>query len=406
MEEITQPTLEQVLDRIDLGQYALPIGNHRITLSPQQRLGAGGEGVTYRSGDDLGAAVKLRPVLSGLPPLPQFGEGPVPVSCTLKGGVLELKRLPSGPKARIRGLNDDEKKLYRFATAELDISRVCSDIAGAVEFLDGTYILVVEDGGSQLLAGLLTRFIDGKTLAEHLKEGDLSLQEKLAIIADIGNTLEEYRRQDLVHGDIKPSNILIDRQMKPTLIDHGLSRRLRNEFESRGAVCGTPYYLSPEAATELVHRQTDLYSLGVVAYELLTGGFPYAEGNGEWSNTRHIVKLQTLFYNSEAAERFCWQVRKSLGEQGYAPRLAWSIAGALHPQPAYRETSLPDVAEEYAAREAGTLIRRSELHTERITVKEPLSEIRRRAQQPSITFELTDGMAITENQFCLPKKRD
>lgn len=397
--------LEEVLGQFEVGRYALPFGDRRITLSPLQRLGAGGEGVTYRSGDNLEEAVKLRPVLSSLPPLPQFGEGPVAVSCRFLDGVLELERWPSGQKARIYGLKGDEKKGYAFSRAELDLSKACSNIPGAVDFLDGTYVLVVEEGGSQLLAGLLTKFIDGKTLEEHLRAGDLSLQEKLAIIADLGDTLETYHQRRIVHGDIKPSNILIDKMKRPTLIDHGLSRRLQYEFENRGAVCGTPHYLSPEAATNFIHRRTDWYSLGVVAYELLTGELPYAEGDKNWSNTRHILNLQKLFYSSKDAEEFCWRVRKTLGEQGYAPRLAWSIAGASHPQPAYREAALPKIAREYADQLAGKIIERSELPTERITVKEPLSEMRRRAKESSIELELIPEMEITEDQL-FPLKRD
>lgn len=399
--------LEEVLGRIERGDYVLPIGERRITLSPAQRLGAGGEGVTYRSGDDRKAAVKLRPVLSGLPPLPQFGEGPVPVACSFQDGTLQLQRLPSGPKVAIRGLEKTEQGAYQRAHAEQTISHICSGIPGAVEFIDGTYILVVEKSGSQLLAGMLTKLIEGKTLSEHLHDGDLSLQEKLQIIAQVGDTLREYQRRSIVHGDIKPGNIIIDGRKRPTLIDHGISQPLFGDSKDLGLVCGTPDYLAPETAAEQFHRNTDFYSLGLIACELLMGGLPYPpQADGKRATLWHYIRLQELFYETEKAEQFCWRVRKLLGEQGYPSRLAWSIAGALYGQPRYRETSLPNVAWEYATElEANKGGQRSELPTERITVKEPLFEMRRQAKEPSIQLELTPDMEILEDPV-FPQKRD
>ncbi|MDP3640406.1 MAG: protein kinase [Nanoarchaeota archaeon] len=389
-----QPTVNQVLSRFERGTYAIPISNHSITLTPQQFLGKGGEGITYRSGDDLGAAVKLRPILSGLPPLPQFGEGPVPVACSYHDGALELQRLPSGPRAIIQDLRWEEQGAYRHAAAEQTITHTCSGLPGAVEFLDGTYLLVVEERGSQLLAGLLTKLIDGKTLSDHMKIGDLSLQEKLLIVAQVGDTLREYQRRSIVHGDLKPRNIMIDEGKRPTIIDHGISQLLLNEYKDLGHICGTPMYLAPEAAANRFNRKTDFYSLGIIAYELLMGEHPYpANGINGWNDNLHYFRLQGFFCDTVEAEKFCYRVRKALGERGYAPRLAWSIAGALHGQPASRETSLPDVAREYAALETSKRVQPPYTLNKGNTLWETMP-VKMEPDQTTL-LELTEAMRLT-----------
>ncbi len=392
-----QPTVNQMLNHFGRGEYPIPLRNRSITLREEQLLGAGGEGVTYRSGDDLGAAVKLRPILSGLPPLPQFGEGPVPVACSYHEGTLQLQRLPSGTRAIIQDLKKDEESAYQRAHTEQTISHTCSGIRGAVEFLDGTYLLVVEERGSQLLAGLVTRLIDGKTLRHHMDGGDLSLQERLQIIAQVGDTLKEYQRRSIVHGDIKPENIIIDGKHEPTLIDYGMAQPLFGNSKNLGHICGTPLYLAPETAAGEFYRQTDMYSLGVIAYELLTGENPHpANGKNGWNENLHFLRLHGLFCNAEQANQFFERVRKALEERGYAPRLAWSIASALHCQPALRGTSLPDVAREYAALETSRIVQPPQTPHKVSILRETMPV---KMEPDSTTFELTEAMAVTEPEY-------
>jgi serine/threonine protein kinase len=85
----------------------------------------------------------------------------------------------------------------------------------------------------------------------------------------------------VVHRDVKPANILIDRDQKPWLIDFGLARlaRLGDPAYLKGVILGTPYYMPPEQAAgdmEQVDAASDIYSLGAVLYELLGGLYPFA----------------------------------------------------------------------------------------------------------------------------------
>ena len=108
------------------------------------------------------------------------------------------------------------------------------------------------------------------------------------IIRALADALDHSHHMGVVHRDIKPANVLIDDQGRPRLIDFGLARR--SDFESdltrEGAIVGTPAYMSPEQAlgqSRQVDERSDVYSLGVIFYELLYGRRPDETGAGRRS---------------------------------------------------------------------------------------------------------------------------
>jgi serine/threonine protein kinase len=124
-------------------------------------------------------------------------------------------------------------------------------------------------------------FIDGANLRELTQTGRLSPAEALAIVPQICDALQYAHDQGIVHRDIKPENILIDRQGRVKIADFGLAKLLDDtsasvELTRSHMVMGTPRYMSPEQIeTPLdVDHRADIYSLGVVFYELLTGELP------------------------------------------------------------------------------------------------------------------------------------
>lgn len=126
---------------------------------------------------------------------------------------------------------------------------------------------------------LVMKFIDGSTLKQLVEDGPAAAEEIVRILTPIADALDYAHRQGVLHRDIKPSNILIGADGTPYLTDFGLARMaaLGSSTLSGDMLLGTPHYISPEQAVgnQDLTPATDLYSLGVVLYELATGRVPF-----------------------------------------------------------------------------------------------------------------------------------
>lgn len=127
---------------------------------------------------------------------------------------------------------------------------------------------------------IVSEFIEGLNLADIMSGRRLSFREAAQLVAQIADVLDFAHREKVIHRDIKPSNVLIDSTGNAYLCDFGLARRSEGEFTItlQGEVIGTPTYMSPEQASGEFHRldgRSDVYSLGVVMYRLLTGELPF-----------------------------------------------------------------------------------------------------------------------------------
>ena len=186
----------------------------------------------------------------------------------LKGGrLVALKFLPPGLTR-----NPDTKRRFvreAKAAASLDHPNICP-VYDIDETSDGQVFIVMA-------------YFDGETLKRKLARGALTIASALATAAQTARGLAGAHRKGLVHRDIKPANILVTRDGTPKIVDFGLATLAGGLVLKKGsAKQRTLAYLSPEQVrNEEVDLRTDIWSLGVVLFEALTGNHPFPMENAE-----------------------------------------------------------------------------------------------------------------------------
>ncbi len=161
---------------------------------------------------------------------------------------------------------------------------------------------------------LLMEFVDGLTLRQVLQNGKLSPAEALQLVPKICEALQFAHEHGIIHRDIKPENILLDKQGRVKIADFGIAKIAGLESKdfsltAAGDVMGTPHYMAPEQVeTPLtVDHRADIYSLGVVFYEMLTGELPLGKFAPPSSKVQMDVRLDEVVLHAlekEPARRY------------------------------------------------------------------------------------------------------
>src|SRR6201991_5183371 len=164
--------------------------------------------------------------------------------------------------------------------------------ARAVAQLSHPHIVGVIDAGED--AGrpyIVFEYVEGETLKERIRRlGELPIAEAVAYAIEIARALGAAHARHIVHRDVKPQNVLIDEEGSAKVTDFGIARTLDEDgLTQDGRVLGTTDYVSPEQALgHPVSGQSDLYSLGVVLFEMLTGTVPFRGENQVAVAMKHV----------------------------------------------------------------------------------------------------------------------
>jgi predicted Ser/Thr protein kinase len=225
-----------------------------------------------RTAIDHGVAPALIP---SLPKLHYFGDYEL---------LEEIARGGMGVVYRARQVSLDRTvaiKMMRpgLLATPLEIERFHAEARTAAGLQHPNIVAIHEVGEIDGLHYFSMEFVDGPSLAALLRERALPPAEAAAYVKTLAETVEYAHSRGILHRDLKPSNVLIDSAGRPRITDFGLARPLHSDSTASvpGSVAGTPAYMSPEQAEgdQRLSPATDVYSLGAILYELLTGVPPF-----------------------------------------------------------------------------------------------------------------------------------
>jgi serine/threonine protein kinase len=192
-------------------------------------------------------------------------------------------------------------------------------------------VAVHEFGQAGELHFFIMEYVDGANLRQLEQNERLTPRQALQIIPQICDALQYAHDEGVVHRDIKPENVLIDRKGRVKIADFGLAKILQRDPEAlrltvEGQVMGTPHYMAPEQVERplTVDHRADIYSLGVVLYEMLTGDLPLGNFAPPSRKVRLDVRLddvvlRALENDPERRYQHASEVKSQMQSIGHAP---------------------------------------------------------------------------------------
>jgi serine/threonine-protein kinase len=164
------------------------------------------------------------------------------------------------------------------------VERFYAEARAAAQIQDPRVVSIHDVGQLRGQHYFAMEFVPGPSLADVVAQGPVPFEEAARLMLVVARTVGRLHQQGIVHRDLKPSNILLDDQGNPSVTDFGLAKMLSGDRPAThtGAIVGTPSYMAPEQAagrSGVVGPLSDVYSLGAILYELLTGRPPFQEEN-------------------------------------------------------------------------------------------------------------------------------
>ena len=205
-------------------------------------------------------------------------------------------------------------------------------------------------GDSKGMAYMVMPYIKGVSLQERLERGRISKKESERWITQIANALMFAHSQGIIHRDVKPSNVMIDKSGDALLTDFGLAREVEGSNTLTGSMLlGTPAYMAPEQGRgDLVDARSDQYSFGVILYQLVTGRLPFEADSPMGTVLKHIQEPVP---------------RPSRYVNDMSPALERVILKCLAKDPEYRYPTVAAFFEAYRAAKDGASIADLDLET-------------------------------------------
>src|SRR2546426_3150796 len=258
------------------------------------------------------------------------------------GDVYLATDIVAGRKAALKLLpahfTGDAERLKRFQQE-----------AHAVVGLNHPNILTVyEIGEDHSIHYIASELIEGETLRDRLTRGPMQLSEAVDIAIQVASALAAAHQAGIMHRDIKPENIMLRPDGYVKVLDFGIAKLTERQASqvsteaatmmkistAPGVVMGTVYYMSPEQARgEKVDARTDIWSLGVVIYEMLTNGVPFGGGTAQ-DVIASILREDLPPISIDVPDRLRWVVEKALRkdreERYQTAREVFSDLRALH----------------------------------------------------------------------------